>query len=501
MKTVVSIAWFGVILLGWTFVCAGEAAPSEAAPPAPSETAPPAPSEAAPPAPESAPKGGFAAPPPVAETTVADPGKVDETYRPKWSVFLWADESYQFRASPKDELYDQDLKLALSLGATDPSDHWSMALSAGLLWDLNGVQSSPRKDSSIQSLYDYSEPVYFDVFKLYGEYHSNQIVKLARAGRMVSEYGPSSVFDGATLVLRPIPRYLDLFVYGGRTEHYFHVDSNYFEDWMAAGGVVVRPIRDLKFEAEYRFAYEDTTLKKNLADHAFSLTGWYRYPDWVQIKAFMRTLNRDVSNAGGGFRLEWLAQELGFDAGAKAQLVTLHEISEADDPYLLVLGESRPHVRFHANAYKLFTSDVGVYGLHLGFQGRRLTSGDETPFNRNVGRVYLLFTAKDILIKGPFLSAVFERWGDGPRATDNGLWTFGGSLGYDVRWFRAEIGSFYQLYKYTYYEDASEKTRVRTFFGEVRGHPLKWLAIHGRYEFERFDRDVHTFLFGITQIY
>ena len=134
-------------------------------------------------------------------------------------------------------------------------------------------------------------------------------------------------------------------------------------------------------------------------------------------------------------------------------------------------------------------------------QGRQLVDDDETPFNRNSGRAYVLFSAADIAVKGPFITAVFERWADGPAIDDDGLWSVGGSAGYDVERFRCEVGSNYQLYKYDYYLDVDERVHVRTVFADFKVKALDWLAVKARYEYELFDRDVHTVTIGLSQIY
>jgi hypothetical protein len=214
-------------------------------------------------------------------------------------------------------------------------------------------------------------------------------------------------------------------------------------------------------------------------------------------------LNTSVSNAGGGALLESLALELGGEVSADAQLVTLREINERDDPYWAILGESLPYLRLGGQVWKNFTTRVGLYGIHLGINERLLTQNDPTRFNRNYGRVYALLQADDIVTKGPFASVVFEYHYTHLNAglPENAQFAVGGSVGYDKKPVKITAGSYYYLYKYDYYATVTEEADVRTYFGEFRYTPLKWLSVGLRYEFEQFDRDIHTVMLRLSQTY
>ncbi len=428
-----------------------------------------------------------------------------------WNLHVFSRQEYRLRTSTDPSERDQDIRLSLDFSAIDPSDRFGAELSMGFAYDLDGV---PQKPSSIgfNSIYDENDPGWwFDIYTLALDYHSSGIVQLARAGRQVAPYGHPAVFDGVSFVLRPARKYLDLYLLGGRSVHFFDLDSDIFEDWLAAGGVVIRPMQDLHFELEYRFNLEKKQTPSNngwpqydktdVTDHAFSFTGYYRYEDWLYAKAKVRTVNSDVAEASGSLHMNWTRYELGFQVDVKAQPSTLNEISEAEDPYFFVLGTSLPYIAYSAELNKAFSSTKGIYALNLGYEGRQLLKDNEQTFNRNYNRAYLLFSAVDIVVKGPFLSFVFERWADGAILDGNGLWTVGGSLGHDCRYLRAEVGSFYQRYKYTYYSDVDEIDSVRTVYADLKGKPLDWLAITARYELEIFDRYVHVVTVGLIQNY
>jgi len=440
----------------------------------------------------------------VSQESSATGGEVEN----KWYFHVLADEKYRLRISQNPDEQDHDLSLYFDFGAIDPSNRFGADLSLGLWWDINGNPDSGN--SSFASSSDADPPLWFEVYKLSLDYHSEDVLRLARVGRQVTLIGKDAAFDGVTLEISPIAPQLDFFFMGGRTVHFFEIDSDIFEDWMAGVGMSLKPHQDVRLEIDYRFNMEDTTLavsggkmprSEEIKDHSLGIAAWYRYDEWFRLKAFMRTLNDVISEAGGAAGASSQEFEFGVDADVKAHTTTLKEVGESEDPFFAIKGESLPYLNVNLDLWKSFTVPAGIYGIHVGYQGRQLTSGEQSAFNRNSGRAYMLFSAADIAVKGPFITAVFERWADGPAVDDDGLWSFGGSAGYDVKQVRCEVGSNYQLYKYDYYLDADERAHVRTVFADLKVRALEWLAVKARYEYELFDRDVHTVTLGLTQIY
>ncbi len=467
------------------------------------------------------PDGGVIAIPdnPLAESTPP------QKKRRQWFFEGYASEEYRFRHSTSpalpeledpDEILadadgvdaetDHDLRLFLSGYLWEDSDHFAADISMGLWEDLNGVPS-PGEPAANTTMDDYASPKGwrepYDVYSLHAEYRTRGIFALARGGRQTAEHGRPVTFDGVTVRLRALDPYLDIFFYGGRSVHFFELNSDLFEDWLASTGLVVRPSESLRIEVDYRFTKEDTTISEDVMDHSYGLTAWYRFSEWAKLKGHLRGLNDVVSHAGGGPWFEWTELELGVEAGADAQIVTLGEINERDNPYFTVLGESLPHVLVHCDVWKDFTTDVGIYSIHGGWNGRLLTENEQTAFNRDYGRAYLWFQATDIGISGPFANLIVEYHYTHTSAELNldSLFSVGGSAGYEWNQLKGEIGSYYYRYKYNYYMDVRELQNVRNYFTEIRYDPLKWLSIRLRYEYDQWDRDVHTLTLKLAQTY
>jgi len=141
--------------------------------------------------------------------------------------------------------------------------------------------------------------------------------------------------------------------------------------------------------------------------------------------------------------------------------------------------------------------------MHLGWTGRALLSGEEGPFNRNLAKIYGLAEGTDLGLKG--LSAGLTCEGHyspskGPAA-DDFILALGGFVRYQRERYRAELGTSYQRFKYDYYRTVNEVSDVRSVRGELDYRLFRWLAMRLRYEFERFDRDIHTVTLSLRQGY
>ena len=431
-----------------------------------------------------------------------------------WTVTLDAAEGYRFRhasapatdaADGTGDEADHDLRLLLTSRVHDGEDHFAADLALALWADVDG-RSPGGKPSDLGGIYDdgSSPSIWFDVYSLSAEYRTRGVLALVRGGRQSAEHGPLATFDGATLRLRAAGPAFELFAFGGRTVHFFELDAGLFEDWIASGGVVARPLRNLRLELDYRFLMEDTTTSDGLVDHTYGAKVWYAPTDWLRLVGAVRGVDDAVSHVGLSASANWERLAFGVRARIDGQPATLRELNERDDPYYALLGPSLPHVRGHVDLWKTFDTGAGLYGLHLGWDGRFLVADEPTRFNRDYGRLYFLAEGTDLFVRGPFATFVVEYHytHQGSGFGDDGLFAVGGSAGYDVPVFRAEVGTMYQRFAYDYFRDANEVEDVRTVFLDLRARPWSWLSLRARYEYEkRTDHDVHTVTMTVTQRY
>lgn len=398
---------------------------------------------------------------------------------------------------------DHDLRLFLEGGARDSQERFGVSFVVSAFVDADG--SIPESAySTFSSLQDVNEVKRVDVYEFTGEYRAPRgFLKLARVGRQTSEFGQPRTFDGGALTLRLLPTHLDLFLQGGRTVHFYETEAGLFEDWIGSGGIVVRPNPENRCEAEYRFLREDTALQEGIQDHWYGLSWWNRSLDWLHFNAYARGLDNVLAHAGGKGKLMVHSLAMGADFFVDFQPATIREVHEFDNPFFSILGKSTPHSRWLVDLWKEIKLGRGELALHVGWNGRILLEGEETPFNRNFARFYLLAEITDLLINGPFVSVSGEYHYDSviPGESGEKEITTGGAAGYHSDMFRVEAGTYYQRFKYTFFRDANETADVRTWYAALSLKPLHWLTLKARYEFEQFDWDVHTVTISAVQAF
>jgi len=430
---------------------------------------------------------------------------------------------------------DIDVRLTADGGLSDRSDRFTARFALGLWFDVDGAESGELTPAV--SLHDQSvvDP---DVYSLYGDYRpggefgSRGFLKGVRVGRQTAGYGLPTTFDGASFVVSPLRPQVDLFAFGGRTVHFFEAADGLFEDWIGAAGVAVRPVEGLKLVADYRFASEDVDTRRpgtarvggdgeeeeeeeeegedageiaygraSVQDHSYGLSAWFNPADWAWLRAYARGLGQQASHAGGAGMLFFPSVGLGFEASFDSQLVRLGEVSDSLNPFYAILGESLPHARWRADLFEELNTGAGAFGIHLGVAGRAVLEGEEGPFNRSSSRAYLLLSATDIAVPGPYVSVVGDAWlaGLNPDIKGEGFLTVGGAAGYKGNALLAEVGTAYQRFKYAYYKNAEEISDVRSWYAEVGYDVVDWLRVKARYELEQFDWDVHTVTLSLGQ--
>lgn len=439
-----------------------------------------------------------AAPAAPAATATAEPAK-------GWTRSFTASESFRLRATQEPDDSDRenasasDLRLSLDGSVIDPDDRLELQVSLGFWATIHGGpdEDGPIGWSSIHS--KSNSPLWLDVYQLYLEYRPGGKLRSVRAGRQEAPLGPLALFDGASLVAQASPK-LKLFAFGGRTMHFFEIIDSLFEDWIASAGAEVRVGSNLKLNFDYRLLIEDidvadSTEKRDVTDHGYGASAWWRKSRNVMARGWVRGVDDQLSSVGGSARLQSDAGTSGAEVRADVQPSTLDELNELDDPYSLVLGESLAHGRLHLDGWKGF----GPVALHVGLDGRFLLEGDESQFNRNLGRAYLLASATDLGVKGVFASASVEYHDD--LDFDEGLVTAAGAAGFAGKKLRAEAGTAYQRWKYSYYRDLEEIADVRSVWVDARVKVLDWMTVRGRYQVEIFDRTLHTVTLSVTQVY
>jgi hypothetical protein len=404
-------------------------------------------------------------------------------------------------APARNQTVDQHLRSLVDARISGADDHFLGLASAALWLDLDRRQAAGTP-SLFATEYDYRQP-WWTVYSLSAEWHDMKALEHLRVGRQASEHGLPLTFDGLSFGVRPLDPTLSLFGFGGRTVHFFETGAGFWENWVGSGGVPCRPTPSLRLEVDSRLIQQgvpnqDGSARVRVMNHSYGIAAMHR-SDNTFAKLYTRGLDQRLAHVGGALDMSFPSVGMGIDGGLHAQLVSLGEVVESENPYFSLLGRSLPHVRIKLDTWKEIALGETSLGLHLGWKERQLTAGTERPFNRNTGGVYFLARLDDLWQRGVFVSGTAEYCYVPELPLRNWFLTFGGSTGYTGKSVKTEIGTYFQQFKVIYYQRADELLNTRTVYGSVTYRVAPWLELRGRYEFEILDRYLQSFFFSMRQ--
>jgi hypothetical protein len=425
-----------------------------------------------------------------------------------WTADAWVSQEYRFRsagsgmggaseplgeAAAQNPANDQDLRLTFDGQILGMDEHLAGTLSAALFYDLDGHVAQGTPDLFGDS-HDFRQPLAV-FYTLSAEWRRSLPLDHLTLGRQQSTHGLPVTFDGASIDLRLLDRRLNLFAFGGHTVHFFETQPGFFEDWLGSAGAGLRITPNVQVELDSRILHERVPTQDggratvDTNSYGAALTARW---ETLQGKLFARGMNRSFSHVGGSFRLQVPQAAMGVDGQATAQLVSLGEVAESENPFYSLLGSSLPHLRARLEAWKEFAvGDKATLTVAAGARVRQLLHDDPTPFNRNANAMYLRADLNDLFKKGLFASATAE-W-NLPSATDqSSLFSLGGSVGYLSRKAKAELGTYYQRFKINYYRDVEELQDTRTVYAMGSYRVFSQIEMRGRYVLEILDRTIHT---------
>lgn len=423
-----------------------------------------------------------------------------------YELYFVSTEQARLRAALSPDETDIDARVFINAGAEESSGRFSLNTALGIWADLDTV---PAKDqaTSLREIHDsQNSALWLDVYSLQAQYKGQGLLRSARLGRVVVDHGLPRNIDGGEVELQVLSHWLGLYAYGGRSVHFFEAEAGMFEDWVGAVGLRSRPLRDLLLEVETELQREDTTEEKGLTELGYSAQVWYRLDRWLDARAYLRGIDDKLSHTGGALRLRWPQMGLGAELRLRSQLIELNALSESEDPYFAILGKAEPFVRTRLDAWKSLTTSFGEYALHFGLEARQLIKAEATHFNRNFAYAYSALSAQDIVVKGPYARIAVERQAvsddfAASNLSGHGFWTMSGQVGYAKGALAAELGSRFDAYKYTYYHSVDEQQNVQSYFASLNYKFNDKYSLRGRYLYEHFAWDVHSFTLSFVQVF
>jgi len=136
--------------------------------------------------------------------------------------------------------------------------------------------------------------------------------------------------------------------------------------------------------------------------------------------------------------------------------------------------------------------------LDLGFFYRDLLSDQaESPFNRRYLKLSAGIELIDLPVAGLSVFVLGELW----KAGDNEYYSAGANITYHRRCkgkrAAIEVGTYYGLYKYDYYELRGEVENVQTYYLKLKAPIGRYLILQGGYEYEQGLDAFHSLNLGV----
>lgn len=391
----------------------------------------------------------------------------------------------RYRLREADDGTDQDVHTFLDLRAGDESkDRVSAQLFTRLHTDLDRAHEDDPSFtySSIDDTFDHSVNALL--------YTATVTVRPAGGPLESMKFGRQYVYaaetfhvDGASATTRPLVDSVQLTItgFGGVPVHFY--ESSPSGDWIAGLRVAADPWKGGRAAVDYVHDEDRYSLlsREDVNDFA-AMSMW-------------QNLNKNIDLYG---QFGWIDGPRDTTFRATATLPE-HDFFVQTSYYRLFETETRLATEFDQYTNEL--QDYSAYhqadlratkglGEHFevsgGASARRLLAGeDETPFNRNVRRVYLTPSVLDLPWKGTSASVTGETYsGDGEKTK-----TWGVDVSHEFKSrLRLSGGSDYTLYGYGPVA-TDERTHVRTAYVRARYPLTKSLSSDVRYTWEKDDEE------------
>jgi hypothetical protein len=306
-------------------------------------------------------------------------------------------------------------------------------------------------------------------------------ISQVRIGRQAGTREEAVFFDGIAVDFSPAKR-LNMTVYGGAAVHFYELGADYGSDTLAGAGVDYSPAAATGLSLDYLSVKDERNFFQDAdrRDSLISVKLWQRFARSVKATAKMRMINgesRDLNvRALGSF------QDASADLSVNyfRQFKTQNELANEFSPFFDILGQSRPFQSYTVRARKIFASRYAVGAGY--FQRSLLESAEQDAFNREFSRAFGDVEIADIFLDNLSLTVTGERWKSGGRAFTSS----GADLSYVYgkrRKGRVSAGTYYSLFKFDLLQ-LGERTKVRTYYTDVKVPLGRNVSLNGGYEFE-----------------
>lgn len=392
---------------------------------------------------------------------------------------------------------DQDLagKIRVDVARTDGGGYEFHVFGVGY-YDLDGKQDetgfNPFEDTG-----DTQDTFRAKIYEAHLDINQLAVFSQIRVGRQAGTRGEWLYFDGFAADME-FGRDLDLTVYGGAAAHFD--EKNDTTDPLAGMGIDYKlsrasklffDILSLKDIREHRSGTSDQN------DQLASLKYWQRFSDRSKASAKVRTINGEARDLKIRSNSLALLDILDLNVTYFRQLQVQNELSNEVSTFYDVLGQSNPYhavdINGHFRMGDTYSFDIGF------FQRSLLDEEDESPFNRSYQRNFIIFGMTNILVDGLSITLNAEQW-DSEIYQGN---TNGGDLEYRIgpgsKSMKFNVGSYFSLFKYDYYQDLGERTTAETVYAKAKIPIGESYSVRLEVESEKSIEEYQTLKIGVRR--
>jgi hypothetical protein len=283
-------------------------------------------------------------------------------------------------------------------------------------------------------------------------------------------------------------------LYGGYAVHFFELNNDGESDSLGGIGFDLFPRSPTRVSLDYLSVTDKRDPGTELQDRLVSLRLRQRFSRSWSGFAKAGYINGDQRDLKLRTNAVFPTSNMALSATYFRQFRPQNELSQEFSSFYYVLGQSEP---FHSIDLKLRWVVAEDYGFDVGHFERELKDeADAGAFNREFSRTFAVFDVQNFIVDRFSTTLTVEQWRSGTSEFDSAGLELTHKIGKGRRYTRFSGGTYYSLYKYDYYLELGERTRVRTYFLKAKVPLGESFWINGGYEQERSEETYQTLKLG-----
>jgi hypothetical protein len=329
-------------------------------------------------------------------------------------------------------------------------------------------------------------------------------VTQVRLGRQAGTRSEAVFFDGIAAELQPAAA-LHFTVYGGAAAHFYELDADWGADVLGGAGADYAPSRNTVLSLDYLYVTDELagSTVETRRDQFAAARIWQRLTDSARGSLSYRMLNGSSRDVTARANQTFVGMGLELSAQYVRQFRTQDQLTTDLSPFTDVLGPSQPYQSLDVKLRQLLgrhvTADLGY------FERKLLEATGQNAFNREYTRAFAVLGISDLFRQGLSFSLTGDRWEMNTASSSQkpSEYSTGADLGYAFkrqgRRGQVNAGTYYSLYRYDYYAQLGERTRVRVYYVNGKVPLGAHYSVNVSYECENGMDDFQTARIGLRR--